>query len=173
MEPTKLSNQEKHERLLKLMSHFDTAMLVTQTDTGELRSRPLSIAHNEDDPEKLYFATAFDSAKVHELEHNTHVNVSMQETHRFISISGYASISRDRNLIEKLWSEAWKVWFPNGKGDPSLCLIVVEPSEATYWDAAGILGVSYLFDMAKAFVTGTRPSADEDERHAAKVEFDA
>jgi general stress protein 26 len=161
MSTTTLSDSEKRERLKELMGDFDTAMLVTRTADGGLRSRPLSIAHNEDDPERLYFSTAVDSPKVRELEADPRVGVCMQDKRKFVSVTGVARLVTDRALIDKLWSEAWKVWFPQGKDDPSLCILIVEPSEAAYWDAAGLEGVKYLFEMAKAYVTGTKAASGD------------
>lgn len=168
---TNLSPAEKRERVKDLMRHFDTAMLTTHTPNGGLRSRPLSIAHNDEDPMGLYFATAIDSPKVHELELNAGVNVSMQDKRRFVSVTGEARVILDRGLLERLWSETWRVWFPKGKNDPTLCIVVVEPREAAYWDMSGTEGISYLFEMAQAYVTGTKPTTDGDERHVGKVEL--
>jgi hypothetical protein len=67
--------------------------------------------------------------------------------------------------------ESWKVWYPKGKDDPSLCLIRVDPTEAAYWDMSGSAGIRYLFGMAKAYVTGKRPPSDEDQRHTARVKL--
>lgn len=171
MSTTTLTESEKRDRLKQLMADFDTAMLVTRTEDGGLRSRPLSIAHNEDDQEGLYFSTAIDSPKVSELEADPHVNVCMQDKRRFVSVTGVARLVKDRALIDKLWSEAWKVWFPRGKDDPALRILVVEPSEAAYWDASGFEGVKYLFGMATAYVTGTKANSDDDERHVARVKL--
>jgi general stress protein 26 len=153
------------------MHGFSTAMLVTRTEDGGLRSRPLSVVHDKDDPDTLYFATAIDSPKVSEIEADPRVNVSMQDGRRFVSITGTARLVQDRALIDKLWSEPWKVWFPQGKEDPSLYILIVSPSEAAYWDGAGLAGVTYLFDMVRAYVTGTKPSSDDDERHVARVKL--
>jgi general stress protein 26 len=171
MSPTTLTDSEKRERLKKLMAGFDTAMLVTHTEGGGLRSRPLSIAHNDDDPGQLYFSTAIDSPKVRELEADPRVNVCMQNKRQFVSVTGVARLAKDRALIDKLWSEAWRIWFPKGKDDPSLRIVIVSPSEAAYWDASGLEGVTYMFDMAKAYVMGTKPGSDDDERHVARVKL--
>ncbi len=168
---TTLTDSEKRERLKKIIGDFDTAMLVTRAEDGGLRSRPLSIVHNEDDQEGLYFSTAIDSPKVRELEADPCVNVCMQDKRRFVSVTGVARHVKDRALIDKLWSEAWKIWFPKGKDDPSLCILIVEPNEAAYWDASGLEGVTYLFEMAKAYVTGTKANSDHDERHSARVKL--
>lgn len=165
---TQLSEQEKRDRLNELMESFETAMLVTRTVDGELRSRPLAIARKRADG-GLYFATAIDSPKVIELETDPHVNVAMQSSSRFVSVSGHARISRERALIDELWSESWKVWFPKGKDDPALAIVIVEPMEASYWDASGATGLKYLFESAKAYLSGTQPASDDDERHTANV----
>jgi general stress protein 26 len=171
MSTTTLTDSEKRERLKELVGDFDTAMLVTRTEDGALRSRPLSIVHNKDDQERLYFSTAIDSPKVSELEADPRVHVCMQDKRRFASMTGVARVVKDRTLIDKLWSEAWRIWFPKGKDDPSLCILIVEPSEAAYWDASGLEGVTYLFEMAKAYVTHTKPDSDQDERHVARVKL--
>jgi len=165
-----LSEAEKRDKLYDIMESFDTAMLVTRNVEGTLRSRPLSIARKRDDA-RLYFSTALDTGKVAELENDPHVNVAMQSRAKFVSVSGYAWLSFDRALIDELWSEAWKVWFPGGKDDPTLAIVVVEPEEAAYWDGSGTTGLRYLFESAKAYVKGERPPSDDDERHTAHLKL--
>ncbi len=165
-----LSEAEKRHQLGKLMSEFKTAMLVTRTDDGHLRPRPLSSAGSREDG-GLYFSTEIESPKVHELEVDPRVNVVMQDGRRSVSLSGIASIVSDRALIEELWSESWKVWFPKGKDDPSLRIVAVDPVEAAYWDMSGTAGIKYVFEMAKAYVTGKRPDADDDQRHTARFKL--
>ena len=165
-----ISEGEKRQRLSELVSRFDTAMLVTRTDSGGIRARPLSIADSGEDG-ALYFSTAIESPKVDELEQDPHVAVVMQSRRRYVSISGVAHLVRDRALIERLWSASWKIWFPQGKDDPSLCVLHVEPIEAAYWDMSGRQGVKYVFQMAKAFLTGTQPPSDQDERHTARLKL--
>jgi len=165
-----ISEGEKRQRLSELVSRFDTAMLVTRTDSGGIRARPLSIADSGEDG-ALYFSTAIESPKVQELESDPHVAVVMQGRRRYVSISGVVRVVRDRALIERLWSPSWRIWFPQGKDDPSLCLLHVEPTEAAYWDMSGRQGVKYVFQMAKAFLTGAKASSDEDERHTARIKL--
>ena len=168
----KISDSEKRDRLRKLIAEFDTAMLVTHGPDG-LRSRPLAIAKKGHDPgdQVVYFSTAIDSGKVSDLQNDAEVNVSMQEKRRFVSLTGTARVVRDRALIDRLWAEDWKIWFPKGKEDPSLSILVVEPREAAYWDISGGTGLKYLFESAKAYVSGTRPPSDDDERHTAHLKL--
>jgi len=167
---TIISDSEKREQLNRLVKDFDTAMLITRTAEGDLHSRPLAIADQRDDG-TLYFATAVESGKVRELAADSHVNVSMQARRRFVSVTGTARLVDDRTLIDELWSDTWKVWFPKGKEDPSLRILVVDASEAAYWDDTGLEGLRYIFESAKAYVTGTRPDSDNDQRHTAHVKL--
>ncbi|HET6148639.1 MAG TPA: pyridoxamine 5'-phosphate oxidase family protein [Polyangia bacterium] len=150
--------QKTHAHLLELLKSFDTAMLVTRTGDGAMRARPLSLSE-EHDQQRLYFATSVDSPKVGEIADDPTVLITLQDSKRYVSIGGTATITRDRGLIDRLWREAWKVWFPAGKDDPALCLVVVRPTAAEYWDQSGLKGIKYLFDMAKAYATGTTPDA--------------
>jgi general stress protein 26 len=145
-------------QLLELVREFKTAMLVTHRLDGPLRARPLSLAQEHDDG-VLYFATAVDSPKVDEVVVAPDVLVTLQDSSRYVSISGKARVTRDRALIERLWSEPWRVWFPDGKDDPKLCILAVIPEEAEYWDQSGTKGLRYLAQMIKAYATGTTPSS--------------
>jgi general stress protein 26 len=167
---THVPEAEKREHVRKLIAGFDTAMLVTRTSDGAVRARPLSVAEKTGDG-TLYFSTAIESGKVHDLEQDARAAVVMQGTGKYLSLSGEAHIQRDRNLIKQLWSESWRIWFPQGPEDPSLCLVVFEPHEADYWDAAGTKGLKYFFEMAKAYVTHTKPGSDGDERHTGHVKL--
>jgi general stress protein 26 len=89
------------------------------------------------------------------------VVITFQSSRQFAAVYGRAELVRDRNLIDQLWSEAWKVWFPEGKADPTLCLIRVDSREGEYWDNAGMQGVKYAFEAAKAYMQGRTPAPDE------------
>jgi len=152
-------NDEKKDgraHLSELMKKFSTAMLVTH-GTGGLHGRPLSFAGEHDG--RLYFSTSVESGKVAELQDNPRVAITMQDSTRYISISGTAELSDDPELIERLWREPWRVWFPDGKSDPALRILSVEPEVAEYWDQSGARGIKYLIEMAKAYATGTTPAS--------------
>ena len=165
-----MTEAEKRAHLREVMADFDTAMLVTHGQDGQPRARPLAIARSEDgEPEGvLYFPTKLSSPKVEEIAANPQVCVTMQDKRRFVSVSGTAQIKRERALVESLWSDAWKVWFPEGKNDQQLCLVAVVPTAAEYWDETGGKVLGYLFEAARALVQGRRPNG-KDEAHNAKV----
>jgi general stress protein 26 len=159
------AGHDDRARLAELIGHFHAAMLVTQTGEGTLRARPLSLA-KEHPNGVLYFATSAASPKVGELERTPSVAVTLQDSRRYVSISGSARITRDPALIDRLWSETWKLWFPKGKDDPELCIVEVTPHEAEYWDQTGLAGVRFILEAAKAYATGTKPKSGESGEHA-------
>jgi general stress protein 26 len=95
------------EKLHELLEEFDTAMLVTRTDSGELRARPMAVAQVEPDG-TLWFMTQHASPKVEEIDHDDRVAVVMQSAMKFVSISGEATPVDDRQKVEELWHESWK-----------------------------------------------------------------
>ena len=74
--------------------------------------------------------------------------------------------SGNRALIERHWQESWKVWFPEGKSDPSLCLITFEAGAGEYWDNTGARGLKLALRAAKAYVSGERLEGRDSELNA-------
>jgi len=149
--------KDPRARLSELMAKFSTAMLVTHTTDGQLRARPLTFAGEHDG--LLCFSTSAESPKVAELRDDARVAITMQDDARYVSISGTAELSDDPALIEQLWREPWRVWFPEGKSDPALRILRVRPVLAEYWDQSGPRGIKYLIEMVKAYATGTTPAS--------------
>jgi general stress protein 26 len=160
--------QDGHQKLFELLDDFKTAMLVTRLRNGGIHARPMHVAKLEEDGE-LYFVTSKDSPKIREIARDSEVNAIFQGNSKFVTMTGIASILDDRQLIESLWSEAWKVWFPKGKDDPTICIIKVVTSQAEYWDNEGLEGLSYAFAAAKAYIRGECPEVDSRHHGTLKV----
>lgn len=160
--------EQKKKHLHELIADFSTGMLVTRAPDGHLHARPLALASAQHDG-NVYFSTSIEAPKVVELDADERVAVTFQDDKRYVSLAGTARTTRDRVLIDRLWSEAWKVWFPKGKDDPTLAIITVTPDTGEYWDQTGLAGVRYLFRSLEAYATGTKPSDGTDDRQNAKV----
>lgn len=156
------------EHFFKLLHDFPNAMLVTRTAEGDLHSRPMAVAEVDDDGD-MWLATDVHSEKISELTEDAHVSVSLQNDETFVAISGKAEVVRDPGKVQSFWDEAWRIWFPKGPEDPNLVLIRVKPAHGEYWDTSGISTAKFLYDSAKAYVTGTRPHYDPGEQ--AKIEL--
>jgi general stress protein 26 len=152
--------EEKADRLYDIIKDFDNAMLVTRLADGHSHARPMAVAEIRPDGD-IFFTTDIQSPKVAEIARDPEVVVSFQSGSQFAAIAGRAEVVKDPALIERLWSDAWKVWFPGGKDDPSLCLIRVDGREGEYWDNAGAQGIKRAFQSAKAYMQGRTPRIDE------------
>lgn len=141
-------------KLGELIKDIRVAMLTTADTEGRLHSRPMSNQDHEFDG-TLWFFTGANSGKVHELARDSHVNLSYAnpDDQKYVSVSGRASISRDKAKMKELWSPIHKAWFPDGLDDPNLALLRVEVDSAEYWDAPAS-SVVQLYGFAKAILTG-------------------
>lgn len=159
---------EKRERLYDLLKDFDTAMLVTRAADGHMHARPMAVAELNPDAD-AYFVTGIDSPKAAEINAESTVTLTFQSSNQYASVSGRAEIVRDRALIERLYKEGWKVWFPGGRNDPSISLIRFMAQDAEYWDNAGAQGLKFVYNAAKAYIKGDTP--EEDIKQHAKVDL--
>ena len=141
------------QKLIDLIQHFDNAMLVTKTDDGSLDARPMAIA-DATEGGALWFVSDRTSGKINDLAHDRHVAVTMQNSCRFVALSGECRIVDDQAIVEALWKDSWQVWSPQGKTDPSIVLLNVEPARGEYWDNSGVAGIKYLINAGKAVLHG-------------------
>lgn len=139
-------------KLLDVLRDFDTALLFTRTPDGNLRGRPMAIADIDPDG-TIYLITSFESAKASELIADSRVALGMQSRTKYASLSGIGILNTERSLIDRLWRERWRVWFPEGKSSPDLTIIEVHPVEGEYWDQSGLKGIKLAIAAAKAYVT--------------------
>jgi general stress protein 26 len=151
-------------KLNQMIEGIEIAMLTTAMPDGSLHARPMATQEIGDDGVLWFFCDA-DSAKVHEVRQDSHVNASYADSgkHRYVSISGRATVVRDLQKARALWTSLVKAWLPNGPEDPHLVLLRVEMDEAEYWDGPTSKMVQ-LFGMAKAAVTGERHQPAESKK---------
>jgi general stress protein 26 len=154
--------EERRTHFYELLGDFNNAMLVTRMTDGSLRSRPMYVAAIDDDDDgAVWFVSSIDSGKVDDMLFDEHVNVAMQGTLEYVSLSGVGEIIEDDERIASLWSDAWEIWFPEGPEDPSLGLIKVIPEHGEYWDFEGGEMFELLFEAGKAYLTDEELDYDE------------
>ncbi|MDQ6788347.1 MAG: pyridoxamine 5'-phosphate oxidase family protein [Acidobacteriota bacterium] len=156
--------EEAIEKLNNLIEDIDFAMLTTVDTDGVLRSRPMSTQEAEFDG-TLWFFTSDKTHKAEEIEKDNRVNASYAapDDNVYVSVSGAASISRDRAKMEQLWNPILKAWFPDGLDTPGICLLKVTVEQAEYWDSPSSTIVQ-IAGFIKALVTGQRASGGENEK---------
>lgn len=157
------SRSDAVKKLGEMIEGIDFCMLTT-IDGGHLRSRPMSTQQFEFDGD-LWFFTSDRTHKVEEIANDSRVCVAYAEpgSNRYVSVSGRASLSKDRAKIEELWSPVHKAWFPDGLDDPHLALLKVEVDEAEYWDSPSSTLVQ-IAGFVKALATGQAIDGGENEK---------
>jgi general stress protein 26 len=158
------NKQEAVEKLGNLIENIDFAMLTTVDTDGVLRSRPMSTQEAEFDG-TLWFFTSDKTHKVEEIERDNRVNASYAkpEDNVYVSVSGTASIVKDKAKMEELWNPILKAWFPDGLDQPDLCLLKVDVEQAEYWDSPSSTLVQ-IVGFIKALATGQRADGGENEK---------
>lgn len=149
-----MANTDNTERAWNLMQDIGFCMLSTRA--GEhIRARPMS-AHVEPMENAIYFLTDAHSAKDSEVESRPQVGLAFSDPsgQKYVSVSGTAEVSNDRERIRELWSTPAKAWWDSAE-DPEIRVLKVTPEFAEFWDSPGTV-VSYIKMMAAA-VTNTRP----------------
>lgn len=156
------------EKLYAQIEDIETAMMVTRRADGHLRSRAMATQRRAPGAD-LWFVTLEGAAKIADLEHDSHVNLSYynSRSREWVSVSGLAAISRDRATIRELYAPDWKMWFPDSgdprdgtPDDPRMVLIGVTVHAAEFLEINKPTPV-LLFELAKGWVTGTEPDLGE------------
>ena len=151
-------------KLGDLIKDIKFAMLTTLTRDGHLASRPMTTQNKTFDG-TLWFFAALNSPNTEDLEAHPEVNLAYAKpgSMEFVSVSGDAKISMDRAKMQELWSESYKAWFPEGLGDPNICLLRVEVATAEYWDTPSAKAVQLLAYL-KSKITGEKENPGEHRR---------
>jgi general stress protein 26 len=156
-----LYGDEARAKVFDLIKDSQVAMMATADEGGRLfHARPMvapRLDKQEDFDGALYFFTGATSPKVDEIRANPHVLLTYANPDKqsYVSLSGQATVERDRSKIDQLWTKEIAAWFPDGKDDPNLILVRFDAEEAEYWDAPNrfVLGAAYL----KSLIGGDRP----------------
>jgi general stress protein 26 len=157
--------QNDRQKIYNMLEGMESAMLVTRSTTGLLEARPMRIAEVEP-AGPLWFLTSRTSRKVDEVAQDPQVLLVCQDASgQYLSVAGTARVVDEPLRTRRLWKEPYKVWFPGGPDDPEIVLVSVEPEIAEFWDVSGVNRLRYLFEAAKAYVTGDRVRIEDSESH--------
>lgn len=151
-----MKNEEKKTRedIREMVKDIKFAMLCTTHKNGYVHSRPMGTQGMDKDGD-IWFLTAKDSEKIHDIKANPKVCICYAEPsdNTYVCVMGEAEEVDDQRKIDELWTPIAKAWFPEGKDDPNLTLLKVTPHEAEYWDSDSnkiVVGIK----MLSTIVTG-------------------
>jgi general stress protein 26 len=156
------------EKFYEMVYDIDTAMMTTRRADGHLRSRAMANQKRATGAD-LWFVCREDTAKLADLAHDPHINLTYYKdgTREWVSVSGLATVSRDRGKIAELYAEDWKAWFADEgdprhgtPDDPRMVLIGVQIHGAEFLEVNKPKPV-VLFELIKGWLTGTEPNVGE------------
>jgi general stress protein 26 len=112
---------------------------------------PMSAQEVSEDGHILFLSSA-DSDHNKKILADSRVQLIFSKTSEseFMSVYGKATISKDKEKIDKIWDPLTRAWFPKGKNDPNLTVIEVFPEDAYYWDTKDGQIVSMIKIVASA-----------------------
>jgi len=151
-----------------LIDEIKIAMLTTRRPDGHLESRAMANQKRADGAD-LWFVTSQGADKLRDIEFDAHVNLAYYKTgsYEWVSASGVAHVSRDRQKIRELYAPDWKAWFGEEgdprhgtADDPRMVLIGVDVHAAVFLEVNKPKPV-VLFELARGWLTGERAEPGE------------
>jgi general stress protein 26 len=160
--------KQELKKLYEQIDDIEIAMMTTRRADGHLQSRAMATQKRAPGAD-LWFVAREHTSKLRDLEVDPHVNLSYYKdrTREWISVSGLAHLSRDRETIHALYATDWKMWFPDEgdprhgtKDDPRLVLIGVDVHAAVFLEVKKPQPI-VLYEMVKGWLTGEEPDIGE------------
>jgi general stress protein 26 len=162
---------KKLDEFYKLVEGIEIAMLTTRRPDGRLVSRPMATQKREPGVD-LWFVTDIESGKIDELVGDPNVSLSYYHVKNWewVSVSGTATVTTDREMIRQLYKPDWKAWFGDeggerdgGPDDPRLALLLVDATSVVYGKRNKPKPLA-LFEVVKGIVTGSEPDVADVRR---------
>ena len=159
------------EQLYEQIDDIEIAMMTTRRRDEHLESRAMATQKRAAGAD-LWFVTAEATAKTRDLRADPHINLAYYKdrTREWISVSGLATLSRDRQKIAELYAPDWKMWFRDEgdprhgtPDDPRLLLIGVDIHAAAFFTVDKPQPV-VLYELAKGWLSGETPDLGEIHR---------
>lgn len=120
--------------LARSMRQLDICMMVTQSKTGSLNSRPMSNNGDVKYNGNSYFFTYEGSQKIKDIEINKQVSLNFEGPNElYLSVAGKAKLIRNKNQFAEHWVDGLQQWFNKGIDTPGMVLIHVKGSQVQYW----------------------------------------
>ena len=120
--------------IARYMRKLDICMMVTQSKSGNLNSRPMSNNGDVKYSGHSYFFTYEGSKKIKDIESNSKISLNFEgKDGLYISVSGKAKLIRNKAVFAEHWVDSLGQWFPEGIDSPGMILIDVKGTEIHYW----------------------------------------
>lgn len=158
-----MSSKEHKEKIWSMISKIGTGMLVS-LNKEEPHARPMQLVQDDYDG-TLWFFTRKNDPKVKEITENQHVCLTFSDTDKntFVSLTGEAKLSTDKNRIERYWNPVVASWYSEDKASEEPALLEIKISRGEHWDS-DTNAISFWYEIAKANLTGKKPNLGENQK---------
>jgi general stress protein 26 len=112
----------------------DMTMMLGLDGVEDGHTRPMT-AQVEGDRGPIWFFTAKDNTIVQNLQNGGRAIAAFASNghNLFATIHGQLSVQNDRVVIDRLWNSFIAAWYEQGKDDPKLALLRLDPERAEIW----------------------------------------
>ena len=157
------NDEELERRLWKEVDKVKTGMLGLAGGPPR-HMQPMTAFHDEDNG-AIWFFTRKDNDLVRDTgDGHAAMFCLMTSSHDFITcIGGTLTQDFDREGGEQSWNPVVAAWYPEGKDDPNLTMLRLQPEDAQVWVSHGN-PIRFGWEIAKANFTKTEPNVGE-SRH--------
>lgn len=152
-----MSNEVEIEQKFWKALRSDMTVMLGLAGVDDGHTRPMTAQLDGDgDHGPIYFFTSKETELVSELGTGTNAGggraiatFASKGNDVFATIHGTLSADNDRAVIDRLWNPHVAAWYENGKDDPKLQLLRLDPERAQIWiDASSLLaGVKVLLSI--------------------------
>ena len=151
-----LNPAELRERLWKELDKARIVMLGLVG--GEPHHMQPMAAFGDKEGDAIWFFTKRTTDLVHDTgaSHDAMVCLMAKDTEFQACIHGVLVPDHDAEKIDRYWSPFVSAWYPDGKTDPDLTLMKLDPKDARVW-VANRGPLTYPLQIAKANATHTLP----------------
>jgi general stress protein 26 len=158
-----MAHQNDIARVWDILENNSIGMLTTQF-SGGLRARPLD-ARPDREAGAISFVTDVRGHKDDEIAARPDVCfvVTVPKDNVYLSITGRATVTRDRLKAAEIWKKTDDVWWKGGPDDPNARVLTIELVMAELWDGPSSSLVA-AFEFAKARMTGEKPFLGENRK---------
>jgi len=128
-----LAGNSAIEKIKSIAENAGTCFFSTNVK-AETNSRPMAL-QEVDENGNLWFLSDVTSDKNKDIEKDPEVELYFinNSKYEYVFIKGKASITQDKALIDKYWTNFANAWF-DGKDDPNVSLIKVAATDGYYYE---------------------------------------
>jgi general stress protein 26 len=151
----------EHEAMLwKALSDRRTVMLGL-TGKPMAHMQPMTAFRDDASRSVFFFARADNDLAQRAADGGEAMMCLQSKDDSFIAcVGGELSVVRDPERVERFWNPVVAAWFPEGKDDPELIFLRLDPVDAQLWIADGN-PVKFGWEIAKANLGKRTPDIGE------------